>query len=250
MIHIPVEEVGDSWDILNEILQQEEEAILFRGAWYIQTQDIKIDAVSSRSTFLVLEDIGYAKQKARHLINAYLSPLEFKTWVRRLLDTTVKYGSVDTDSAMLLRRGKHTHGPCMIAMSYRTIGPTLTVYSRALELPRKSLADAMLVSAVGEILREYLELDQLGVIWYVGTVYIESRRAKFRLIHKYPEDAVYQHAKFNKSVHDGFMDWVVGGKEGTYSELLRAQKFYKDKCAGRLGRTGVDTFVSILREML
>ena len=255
MLSLKFKDLNAFWEGMSQELVKYPIATRSRGFWHMSLLATTVHCHTHRADQLFLEDIGYTKHKASHLIRTYINPEVFSAWLTRIRDRVIQCGEVSADSALLLKTSvKHTHGPCLLSITYRSREdqPTLSVFVRSMEFPRKSFADTMLVSSIAEIVKRYLDLpDQLEVIWYIGTARIESLPAKFYRIYKLPKPVVYTNEDFQKHVQRGWERWVTSTRQASFNKLIRMQKLYQDKVAGRItSESGVEVFIKRLESYI
>lgn len=158
--------------------------------------------VDSQYTDLTLESIGYSNQKILHLIKSYLDPQEYQEWIEKIVDTTEKFGKVDSDIGLqTTRNNKHGNGPCLFGFSFRShITPVLTVYSHSVELPQIFGGDTLLIAAMAQHIAEATGTDTIKIVWYISSARINSRAANFFRLSYYPLEFRYMNDEFEKHV--------------------------------------------------
>lgn len=202
----------------------------FRNDYYLNAFNILMEA-DHCDTDLKLEQIGYTRRKADHLLRSYLDPAEYKYWMRLIKETTEKYHRVDSDIVLTTtKNSKHKNGPCLLGFSFRShVFPVLTVYSRSVELPQAYAADTILIAAIGEHLKEELGLDTVKVHWYISSARVRSRAANFFRLFVYPlKDFEYLGSEFQKHVEKQWNNILADlKKDVSFSKLVRLQNEYK-----------------------
>lgn len=224
---------------------------MFRGDHYLNLFDITMVSSSHRCPVMTLEQLAYTPKKANHLLRSYLDPNELHKWLKKIKDTTVNYGQVDSDIILQTKReSKHGNGPCLMGFSYRSRGgPNLTIFSRSAELPQLFGADCLLASALGHMINETLGVDEdIRVVWFIASARIKSRMANLYRIYRYPEPVTYFHAGFQDHIDKGWDKFLVGKHPVTFIKLVRLQELYDHKIKGTFpNKTGQKEFTDFVR---
>lgn len=227
---------------------------VYRNEHFLNAFDIHIEALDS-FTSLTLEEIGYTKVKITHLLKSYLDPVEYNNWMSLIKETTESYGKVDSDIGLqTTRNSKHSNGPCIFGFSYRShIYPTLTVYSRSVELPQIFGADTLLISAIAQHIAEVADVEGVRINWYISSARIKSRGANFFRLYMYPfTEYRYINEEFHNHVEKQWSNILADQeKKVTFSKLIKLQQEYKRKVIDRKEpetATGVPEFIVKLKE--
>jgi len=202
----------------------------FQNYHFLNAFNILLEA-DHCDTDLKLEQIGYKRRKANHLLRSYLDPAEYKHWIELIKETTKEYHRVDSDIVLpTTKNSKHKNGPCLLGFSFRShIFPVLTVYSRSVELPQPCAADTILIAAIGEHIREELDLDTVRVHWYIASARLRSTFANFFRLFVYPfEEFEYLNTEFQKHVEKQWNNILADlEKDVSFSKLVRLRNEYK-----------------------
>lgn len=236
MIHLIAKDMKEAFLQLNflfttrSIVDYKPSPHKFRNDYYLNAFNILLEA-DRCDTDLKLEQIGYKRRKANHLLRSYLDPSEYKHWIELIKETTEKYRRVDSDIVLTTtKNSKHRKGPCLLGFSFRShIFPVLTVYSRAVELPQTYAADTILVAAIGEHIKEELDLDTVRVHWYIASAGLRSTSTNFFRLFVYPfQEFEYLNPEFQKHIEEQWNDILaVPEKEVSFSKLIRLKDEYR-----------------------
>ena len=202
----------------------------FQNDHYLNAFNILMEA-DHCSTDLKLEQMGYTRRETDHLLRSYLDPTDYKHWIELIKDTTEKYSRVDSDIMLTTtKNSKYRQEPRLLGFSFRShVFPVLTVYSGSVEVSQAYGADTILIAAIGEHIKEELDLDTVTVHWYIPSARISSRAANFFRLFVYPfEEFEYLNTEFQKHVEKQWDNILTGfEKDASFSRLVRLQNGYK-----------------------
>lgn len=237
MINIEAKNLADGWLRVNKTLVSLPNTVkpdwnTTKREYYLHLYNVVMTCQSSRAPGLYLEAIGYAYGggKIKHLISHYLDLDSMRTWLAEI----TRWQHRDTPYFMAAKEsGKEFPGSCLIGFSFRlTPEPHLLMLSRAVEMPHKGAADALLCSAIAQCLEDRLKLSvPLQCTWIMDTAWVTSRTARLFLIYQYPHLVRYHNNLFQKGMQEGWEKYFLKGEKLTYSSGRKMQEFFSEKQA-------------------
>jgi hypothetical protein len=254
---IKAKDLTDLWLKIGESFLAEKKSRRGAGEYFLYMYNLVAEVNSFTADNLYLEDVGYTIKKANHLLRNYIDPAELNNSFKDMKESSDKWASKEifTDYSIKTKEtSKFIKGPCITAVSYKDCEvPTLTIYSRSMEFPRKMTADIFLVHSLAKLIQELLNVKRnIKIIWYVGTLWLKARAgARIYKIFRLPEEVEFVNKEFQENVQDGWNKYVIKESDITYNELVRVRKLYLAKKKNKINRvTGSAEFLKVFRGYL
>ena len=251
---IEVENLYEMWTEIGRLFLKEEITLRGAGQYFLYLYNVTIESDSSEMYILCLEDMGYSARKITHLLKSYIEPSDVNKCFENMDRDSKKWklGGLFSDYSIEVKSGG-----CILGISYRDYwDPTLTVYSRSMEFPRKALADIMLISSIASLLKErFSPSKKIKIVWYIGTIWISSYvNSYFYKIAMLPYEVKYINDNFQNNSQRGWDRFMVNQDKASYRPLKSAQRRYKER-TGKIneihqGKLNSDKFLTILKKYL
>ena len=265
MHYLHSKNLADLWHQLCKVMEDEPEVTMgddgkphskSGGGYFLHPYDYWMESDSSEVPKLALEEIGYMKQKARHLLGRYLEPEQVRSWVKFIEQVCKDSPAVKGEIYLQTKVQPKAKGGCLAGFMYRHRGmdgpePTLIVISRSIEMPGKAMADVMLISALCRLISETLGVPDLKIQWYTPSIVMPSKRAYLYIIYKWPKKVKFACKLFDDYLKKGWNKYYLTDFQFSFATNVRTKKFFIRKQEGKVTHeVTADKFYQVLKEYI
>jgi hypothetical protein len=230
MIVIETEYLNQLWFKIGDLFLNETFCLRGAGKYYLYLHNVLMRVKNYNTYELDLRDMGYSSKKINHLLRSYIDPDDFNHCLDDIIYNSKRWriGGVFTDLPLNLK-----NNGCILGMTYKDYKePTLTVYSRSIEFPRKAMADIILVSSTASLINKiYLGGGgSINIVWYSGTIWMDSyMNAYFHKLALLPYEYKYTNIEFQNNVQRGWDKYIICQEKASYRPLVTVQRLYKER---------------------
>jgi len=169
---------------LNSLFKSSMDIMLNTSGWEDAFQTPRIlsynNLLFSESTDFTfdLSHVGFTKTRWARYVHQYIDRDQLDIWLNNLKGISKRGDNLFRSKDAIRRPREHHHGSCWLGLSYRSLPPTLVLYSRVAEFPTRVALEFTMVHKVGLELKERLNLTQpVQLVWFISSLFFSCLHA-------------------------------------------------------------------------
>ena len=120
-----------------------------------------------------LSHVGFTKTRWSRYCHQYIDKDQLHIWLDNLKEISKRGDNLFRSKDTIRRPKEHHHGSCWLGLSYRSLPPTLVLYSRAAEFPTRAALELTLVHKVGlEITSRLNPKQPIQLVWFISSLFL------------------------------------------------------------------------------
>lgn len=164
---------------LNDLFDKSMSLMLNSNSWVDAAQTPRLLSynnllfANSTSFDFDLSHTGFTKTRWSRYCHQYLDKDQLHIWLDNLKNISKRGDNLFRSKDTVRRPREHHHGSCWLGLSYRSLPPTLVLYSRVAEFPTRAALELTLVHKVGqEITSRTNPTQPIQLVWFISSLFL------------------------------------------------------------------------------